>query len=66
MKAAAIFLAGLVVLAFGTLFTLQGAGVVHWPPESFMINQREWTERGLVVALIGLALILTAWRINRK
>ena len=65
MKGAVIFMLGAVVLAFGTLFTLQGAGVVRWPPESFMINQRDWTERGSVVALIGLALILTAWRIRR-
>jgi hypothetical protein len=65
MKPGLIFLAGVIVLAFGALFTLQGAGVVHWPPESFMINQREWTERGIVVALIGLALILTAWRIRK-
>ncbi len=66
MKAAAILLIGIVILAFGVLFTLQGAGVVQWPPESFMINQRDWIERGVVVALIGLALILTAWRIRQK
>ena len=65
MKAALTLLIGLVILAFGTLFVLQGAGVVHWPPESFMINQRDWIERGVVVALAGLALILTAWRIRR-
>jgi hypothetical protein len=65
MKPAIILLLGIVVLALGALFTLQGAGVVHWPPESFMINQREWIERGLVVVLIGAALILTAWRIRR-
>ena len=65
MKSALILLAGLVILAFGTLFTLQGAGVVRWPAQSFMINQSDWTERGLVVALIGVALILTAWRIRR-
>jgi hypothetical protein len=65
MKAAVIFLLGALVLASGTLFTLQGAGVVHWPPESFMINQRDWTERGVVIVLIGLGLILTAWRIRR-
>ena len=65
MKPAAILVLGLIVLAFGTLFTLQGVGVVHWPRESFMIDQRVWVERGLVVALIGLALILTAWRIRR-
>jgi drug/metabolite transporter superfamily protein YnfA len=65
MKATIILLIGIVVLAFGTLFTLQGAGVVHWPPESFMLDQRDWIERGLVVALAGLALILTAWRVKK-
>ena len=65
MKATLILLLGIVVLGFGALFTLQGAGVVHWPPQSFMLDQRDWIERGLVVALAGLALILTAWRIRK-
>jgi hypothetical protein len=65
MKASLILLAGIVVLGFGTLFTLQGAGIVQWPPQSMMINQRDWIERGVVVVLIGLALILTAWRIRK-
>jgi hypothetical protein len=65
VKSGAILLAGVIVLAFGTLFMLQGAGVVQWPRESFMIDDRVWIERGLVVVLIGLALMLTAWRIRR-
>jgi hypothetical protein len=65
MKSVAVLILGLVVLAFGTLFALQGAGVVHWPRESFMLDQRDWIEKGMVVALIGLALIATAWRIRR-
>jgi hypothetical protein len=65
MKASLILLAGIVVLGFGTLFTLQGADIVQWPPQSMMINQRDWIERGVVVVLIGLALILTAWRIRK-
>ena len=65
MKATLILVLGILVLGFGTLFTLQGAGVVHWPRESFMLDQRDWIERGLVVALAGLALILTAWRIRK-
>jgi hypothetical protein len=65
MKATSVLLAGLIVLGFGTLFTLQGAGIVQWPPQSMMINQRDWIERGVVVVLIGLALILTAWRIRK-
>lgn len=65
MKSIAVLILGLVVLAAGTLFALQGAGVVHWPRESFMLDQRDWIEKGIVVALIGLALIATAWRIQR-
>jgi hypothetical protein len=65
MKPAAILAAGVIVLAFGILFMLQGAGVVAWPRESFMINDRIWIERGLVVVLIGVGLMLTAWRIRR-
>jgi hypothetical protein len=65
MKSGALLLAGLVVLAFGTLFMLQGAGVVHWPRESFMIDDRVWIERGLVVVLIGVGLMLAAWRVRR-
>ena len=65
MKSTIILLLGIVILAFGILFTMQGAGVVHWPRESFMIDQRDWIERGIVVAMIGVALILTAGRIRK-
>ena len=64
-KAALALMLGLAALAFGALFALQGAGIVHWPPQSRMIDQRDWIERGIVVMLIGLALILTAWRIRK-
>ena len=65
MKSIAVLILGLVVLAAGILFTLQGAGVVHWPRESFMLDQRDWIEKGIVVAIIGAGLIATAWRIRR-
>ena len=65
MKSAAILLLGLIIFAFGTLFTPQGAGIVHWPRESFMLDNSDWIERGIVVALIGLGLILAAWRIRK-
>jgi hypothetical protein len=65
VKSAGVLFLGLVAFAFGTLFALQGAGIIPWPRESFMIGQRDWIEYGIVIALIGLALILTTWRIRR-
>ena len=66
MKSNIILILGVLVLAGGTLFALQGADIVQWPRESFMLDNRDWVERGIVVALIGLALMLTAWRIRRS
>jgi hypothetical protein len=66
MKSTIIFIVGVFVLAEGILFALQGSGLVAWPRSSFMINDHDWIERGIVVALIGAALILTAWRIQKK
>jgi hypothetical protein len=66
MKSAIIFIVGVFVLAEGILFALQGSGLVQWPRQSFMINDHDWIERGIVVALVGAALIFTAWRIQKK
>ena len=65
MKTALLIL-GVILLGFGILFALQGAGIVHWPRESFMLDQRDWIFRGILTGLIGLALILSAWRMRRK
>jgi len=64
MKSNIILLLGALVLAAGTLFALQGANVVQWPARSFMLGKSDWTEYGIVIALIGAALILTARRIR--
>ncbi|MBC9031954.1 hypothetical protein IAG41_06080 [Sphingomonas sp. JC676] len=52
--------AGILLLAFGALFLLQGLGVIRWPAESFMIDSRTWIFRGAVIAAIGAVLILLA------
>jgi hypothetical protein len=41
---------------------LQGAGIVHWPPESTMLDQRAWVWRGGSIALIGATLIFLSRR----
>jgi hypothetical protein len=61
MKSALLIL-GLVALLAGLLWVAQGAGLVHWPASSFMIDQRPWIPRGALLAMVGLVLILLSRR----
>ena len=45
-------------LIVGLLWVGQGAGLIHWPASSFMIDQRPWVTRGAILAVVGLILIL--------
>jgi len=58
----ALLILGLLGLAMGLLWVGQGAGLVHWPASSFMIDQRPWVTRGAILAFIGLVLILLSRR----
>ena len=49
---------GLLAIAFGLLFTLQGLGIVHWPRSSFMLDDRGWAVRGAILVVGGA---LMAW-----
>jgi hypothetical protein len=53
---------GALCAAMGGLWFLQGAGIVHWPASSFMLDQRIWMLWGGLLALVGVALI---WRSRR-
>lgn len=66
MRTAVIFIAGVFLLLQGVLYALQGAGIVAWPRESFMVNNHDWVIRGGVMALIGIVVILAAWRLPKK
>lgn len=57
-----MLMAGVFLLLMGLLWIGQGTGVVHWPPSSFMIDQRPWALRGVILAVAGFALILLAKR----
>lgn len=48
--------AGIIVLAFGTLFHLQGIGIVG-PESSFMYQNSQWTTNGLIIAIIGATIL---------
>ncbi len=53
---------GIVAIAFGTLFFLQGLDVVHWPASSFMLAQRIWCLWGGLIVLAGLGMVWAARR----
>lgn len=50
---------GIVVALFGLLFALQGFGVVGGSP---MSNTTTWSILGPIIALIGVAIALSAGR----
>ncbi len=49
---------GAVVVLVGLVWLLQGAGIIRYPAESFMIDQTPWIWRGAAVCLAGIALAL--------
>lgn len=61
MKNAVSFI-GFFVLAMGLFWAGQGAGLIRWPAESFMVNARQWIYYGGGIALIGFVLVLLARR----
>ncbi len=60
-----LFIVGLVLVVFGSFFALQGAGVIMWPADSFMLANSSWITNGLVIALAGAVMILVSRRIGR-
>lgn len=48
---------GIVLLLLGLLWAGQGAGIIDWPSDSFMLGASRWTIYGLIIAAIGLVLL---------
>lgn len=53
---------GALCVAMGVLWFLQGAGIVHWPARSFMLDMRIWMLWGGLLAGSGAVLIGVARR----
>ncbi len=54
---------GLLLVVLGVMWSLQGSGLLNWPPDSFMLRERDWAMRGLGTAAAGLVLLgLVEWR----
>jgi hypothetical protein len=50
-------LLGALLILFGLFFALQGANIIHWPPESTMLGHGVWIRNGLIIAALGAVLI---------
>ncbi|MEM9084635.1 MAG: hypothetical protein AAGB23_01780 [Pseudomonadota bacterium] len=57
---------GMTFLVFGTLWALQGLGILMWPPQSFMLAQREWGLYGAVMAALGVVLLVISGRMGPR
>lgn len=53
---------GLLLIAAGSLWALQGSGAVMWPAESFMLRQKSWVAYGLITAFVGVFMVAFARR----
>lgn len=61
-----LLLLGAALALMGMLWIGQGLGYIHWPASSFMLDRAIWANRGTIVAVIGLVLILIARRLPRR
>ena len=59
MRRALVILIGCLAAAMGTLWTLQGLGYLGGSP---MTGVRLWATVGPIVAGLGVALAIVAWR----
>ena len=53
---------GIAAVLMGLLWVGQGAGLIHWPASSFMLDQRPWVLHGTILAVVGVVLILLSRR----
>ena len=56
MRAIALIV-GVLLLIPGLFFALQGAGIIMWPADSFMLAKSAWVLYGGLIAAAGAALI---------
>ena len=52
-----LLMTGVFAIAMGVLWIGQGTGLVHWPASSFMLDQRPWAVRGVILAVVGVLVV---------
>lgn len=61
-----LLVVGVLATLMGLLWIGQGLGYIKWPASSFMIDDRTWSNNGVVLAVVGLMLIIVARRIGSR
>ncbi|HEX4295390.1 MAG TPA: hypothetical protein VHZ29_14735 [Rhizomicrobium sp.] len=51
---------GVLMFLAGVLWALQGAGLVMWPANSFMLKDPKWVFNGILMANFGLLQLYVA------
>ena len=57
---------GILLLLMGVVWIGQGTGVFPYPKQSFMIDQRPWALRGVMLAAMGLVVALLSLKVGGK
>jgi len=57
-----LMIVGVAFLLVGLLWMAQGSGLFPYPRSSFMIDQRPWITRGLILAIAGAGALVLARR----
>lgn len=55
---------GISGIVIGLLWVGQGTGIISWPAQSMMIDDRSWAIRGAIMAAVGSVLLWLARRGN--
>lgn len=57
MRQNLLIFAGILGFIFGTVFMLQGLGVIRYPVTSSMIDNHVWITRGGILAFLSVILV---------
>ena len=65
MRSLSIVIPGIILVIFGIIFSFQGQGMLG-PEASFMYENQEWVDNGIIISMIGVILILIGYVVEKK
>ena len=65
MRSFSIVIPGIILVIFGIIFSFQGQGMLG-PETSFMYENQEWIDNGIIISMIGVILILIGYVVEKK